>query len=108
MLGKRRTSSGPADIPNRLGLWHDRMPTILRIGRLRVMVYPNDHRPAHVHAIGAGQEAIFVLGCPHGPVALRGSFGFTTSELNRISAKLDGERKALCAAWRRIHDDHRG
>ncbi|WHZ20694.1 MAG: hypothetical protein OJF55_002843 [Rhodanobacteraceae bacterium] len=28
------------------------MPTILRLGGLRVVIYPNDHRPAHVHVIG--------------------------------------------------------
>lgn len=28
------------------------MPTVARIGSLRVMIYPNDHRPAHVHVIG--------------------------------------------------------
>jgi hypothetical protein len=27
------------------------MPTVLWIGNLRVVVYPNDHRPAHVHVI---------------------------------------------------------
>lgn len=27
---------------------------------LRVAIYPNDHRPAHVHVIGDG-EAVFVL-----------------------------------------------
>src|SRR3546814_10225859 len=25
------------------------MPTVLRIDGLRVVIYPNDHRPAHVH-----------------------------------------------------------
>ena len=27
------------------------MPTILRDGALRVVLYPNDHRPAHVHVM---------------------------------------------------------
>lgn len=42
------------------------MPTVARLGGLRVVIYPNDHRPAHVHVIGAGNEAIFVLNCPGG------------------------------------------
>ena len=37
------------------------MPTIDRIGKLRVVIYPNDHRPAHVHVIGPKREAIFML-----------------------------------------------
>ncbi|MGA3075882.1 MAG: DUF4160 domain-containing protein [Bryobacteraceae bacterium] len=32
------------------------------------MIYPNDHRPAHVHAMGRGCEAVFNLNCPAGPV----------------------------------------
>ena len=37
------------------------MPTILRTGSLRVVVYPNDHRPAHVHVMGDSDEAVFEL-----------------------------------------------
>jgi hypothetical protein len=40
------------------------MPTILRLDGLRVVVYPNDHRPAHVHVIGNGCEAVFYLKGP--------------------------------------------
>lgn len=47
------------------------MPTVLRLGALRVVIYPNDHRPAHVHVLGAGGEAVFVLNCPDGPPELR-------------------------------------
>jgi hypothetical protein len=25
------------------------MPTVMRFDGLRVLIYPNDHRPAHVH-----------------------------------------------------------
>ena len=28
------------------------MPTVLRLGGLRVVIYPNDHSPPHVHVIG--------------------------------------------------------
>lgn len=40
------------------------MPTILRIGGLRFVVYPNDHPPAHVHVIGPGWTVVVDL---HGP-----------------------------------------
>jgi hypothetical protein len=33
------------------------MPTILRVDGLRIVVYPNDHRPAHVQVIGGHGEA---------------------------------------------------
>ena len=42
------------------------MPTVLRIGGLRVAIFPSDHLPAHVHVIGAEGEAMFILHCPDG------------------------------------------
>jgi hypothetical protein len=46
------------------------VPTVLGLHELRVVIYPNDHRPAHVHVIGSDHEAVFRLGCPDGPVKL--------------------------------------
>jgi hypothetical protein len=51
------------------------VPTVLRIGGLRVTIYPNDHSPPHVHVIGATGEAVFLLNCPDGPPRLRESYG---------------------------------
>jgi hypothetical protein len=39
------------------------MPTLLREGSFRVVVYTNGHRPAHVHVQGGGGEAVFELHC---------------------------------------------
>jgi hypothetical protein len=80
------------------------MPTVARIGGLRVVVYPNDHRPAHVHVIGAGHEAVFNLNCPSGPPELRENYGFSIAELNAISAALAGDLGRLCTEWSRIHE----
>jgi len=74
------------------------VPTILRLSGLRV-VYPNDHRPAHVHVIGNGDEAIFELNCPDGPVSLRGNFGFAQHELTSIQKTLSEQVEQLCKAW---------
>lgn len=60
------------------------MPTILRFDGLRAVIYPNDHRPAHVHVIGADGEAVFVLHCPAGPPTLREIFGFNRQDVGRI------------------------
>ena len=81
------------------------MPTVLRIGGLRVVIYPGDHRPSHVHVLGAGTEAIFILHCPDGPPALRGSHGFITTDLNRIVSALAAHLAALCGEWERIYGD---
>ena len=84
------------------------MPTVLRIGGLRVVIWPNDHRPAHVHVkgAGAGGEAVFNLRCPGGPPVLRESYGFRLADLNRIEDALAAAITALCAEWRTIHGDH--
>jgi hypothetical protein len=79
------------------------MPTVLRLDGLRVVIYPNDHRPAHVHVIGTASEAVFVLHCPDGPPALRESFGFKRLELGRIKARLAESLAALCDEWSAIH-----
>ena len=82
------------------------MPTLMRIDGLRVAIFPNDHRPAHVHVQGPGTEAIFVLGCPDGPPVLRGSRGFTTAALNCIALALAAALTALCGEWEAIHGDY--
>jgi Domain of unknown function (DUF4160) len=79
------------------------VPTALRIGNLRVVIYPNDHRPAHVHVIGSEHEALFYLNCPEGPTGLRENFGFSSRDLFRIAAALDEHVAELCAAWKEIH-----
>jgi len=38
------------------------MPTVLRIGGLRFVIWPNDHDPAHVHVFSAEAEAKIELG----------------------------------------------
>ena len=79
------------------------MPTILRLGALRVVVYPNDHRPAHVHVIGNGREAVFRLNCPAGPIEPRENYGFPRREIATIAAGLASRLAVLCSEWERIH-----
>jgi hypothetical protein len=79
------------------------MPTVLRFRGFRVVVYPNDHRPAHVHVIGRGCEATFDLNCTAGAVALRENFGFAERELRQILEVLLEKVGELCEAWREIH-----
>jgi hypothetical protein len=33
------------------------MPTLKRFGNVRVVLWPNDHMPAHVHVFGPGYAA---------------------------------------------------
>ena len=79
------------------------MPTVLRLGGLRVVVYLNDHRPAHIHVMGKGHEAVFELNCPEGSVALRENYGFARREIAVIERALVRNLAVLLAAWERIH-----
>lgn len=82
------------------------MPTICRQQGYRVVIYPADHRPAHVHVFKDGCEAVFKLRCPSGPPELRESVGFSLKDLNRIQSALQDCIGQLCAAWRTIHGDY--
>jgi len=81
------------------------VPTVLKLEGLRVAIYPNDHRPAHVHVIGAGKEAVFVLNYPNGPVELRECFGFSGKALQEIARSLETNLERLCESWKTIHGD---
>ncbi len=70
---------------------------------LEFAIYPNDHRPAHVHVMGNGYEAVFSLHCPDGPVELRENFGFPAQELGPIRAALIADLAYLCNEWRKFH-----
>ncbi len=80
------------------------MPTVDRIDGLRVVIYPNDHRPAHVHVIGDGNEAVFNLNCPEGLPEVRENYGFSKSKLLRIKTVLSSRLPDLCAKWSMIHE----
>ncbi len=82
------------------------MPTVLRLDGLRVVIYPNDHRPAHVHVISAEGEAVFVLNCPDGPPELRERHGVSLQTVNRMQKALAPHLSVLCPKWREFHDDY--
>lgn len=80
------------------------MPTVLRFDGMRVVIYPNDHSPEHVHVIGADCEAVVELHCPEGPVELRESYRFTPRQLRRLAEQITESLSLLCDAWERIHE----
>jgi hypothetical protein len=79
------------------------VPSAARFRGFRVVIYPNDHRPAHVHVIGGGGEAVINLRCPDGPVGLREVYGLSRAAVARITGELQARLAELCAEWERIH-----
>lgn len=61
------------------------MVTVLRAQGLRVVIFTNDHPPAHVHVFGDGQAKIDLLG-PDGAPDLVCAEGMTRSEVRRAPA----------------------
>jgi hypothetical protein len=70
---------------------------------LRVVAYLNDHRPAHVHVIGRGHEAVFELNGPNGTLTIRENYGFSRREIAAIKGALLRNLAALLTARERIH-----
>ncbi len=88
------------------------MVTLLRHGKIRIVIYSEDHRPSHVHVVGADQAAVLLLNCndaplPHGPVAIRENHGFSARELRPVIEQAEANLALLCAEWSRIHGDYR-
>ena len=81
------------------------MQTVMRIGALRVVIFPNDHRPSHVHVVGAEGEAVYNLRCPDGPPELRENFGLKRSDVGGVKDALAAELSRLCAEWSAIQGD---
>ena len=83
------------------------MPTVLPIFKgWRVVIYPNDHLPPHVHVVGAEQHARFELLCDLGQVRLLSNINFTLSQLRLVEAYLAKHLVYLCNEWGRIHERH--
>jgi hypothetical protein len=79
------------------------MPTVLHLPGLRVVIYPNDHRPEHVHVIGGGYEVVVHLHCPNGPPELLENYGGSRRQVRHIVQGLADHLTHLCEEWERIH-----
>ena len=78
------------------------MVTVHRARGLRVVVFANDHLPAHVHVFGDGQAKINLLGSEGGP-ELVWAEGMTRSEVRRAMTLVTAEQELLLQRWKDIH-----
>lgn len=75
---------------------------MLRGGGFRVVIYLDDHEPAHVHVLGDG-EAKIDLGVVTGEPILLWSVGFSNADLRRAYRLVRDNRDLLIARWREFH-----
>ena len=79
------------------------MVTVLRAHGLRVVIYANDHRPAHVHVFGDGEAKIDLLGGRGGAPALVWADGMSRGEVRRAVRLVTEQHAFLLARWEDIH-----
>jgi hypothetical protein len=82
--------------------------TTLRVGEVRFRVYPQDHRPRHVHGfIGRGEVIVDLRA--DGTVALANRSDavnrVTRAEVRRVLAAAATAFERLAEAWEVMHDD---
>ena len=75
---------------------------MLRAHGLRVVIYANDHRPAHVHVFGDGEAKIDLLGADGTP-DLVWADGMTRGEVRRAMRIVVEQQAFLLARWEDIH-----
>ena len=78
------------------------MVTVLRAQGLRVVIYVNDHDPAHVHVFGDGEAKINLLSDGGSPVLIWAD-GMSRGEVRRALRIVTEEQAALLARWEEIH-----
>lgn len=72
------------------------MPTVLRVGRYRLVFFSNEGiEPPHIHIKADRNEAKFWLE----PVTLAANYGFRAHELNEIESIVRENQIPLLEAW---------
>ena len=75
------------------------MVTIYRAHGLRVIIFTDDHEPAHVHVFGDGQARINLVG-PDGVPALVKAEGMKANDLRRAVQMVRDQQGQFLAKWR--------
>jgi hypothetical protein len=76
--------------------------TVIRSSGFRIVIFVDDHEPAHVHVYGDGETKINLIG-PDGLPELIWAVGMKRSEVRRSMAIVLENRDALLARWKEIH-----
>ncbi len=79
------------------------MPTVMRIDGFRIVIWPDDHVPAHVHVYRAGGEVVIFLE----QVRIRERKGMSIRDSSLARDVVAAIRKTLLNQWRQWIDDQR-
>ena len=78
------------------------MVTVLKTNGLRVVIFSDDHDPAHVHVFGDGQAKINPRDTASGPELIWAE-GMTRTEARRAMRLVLEHQTLLLARWRDMH-----
>ncbi|WP_231638969.1 DUF4160 domain-containing protein [Sphingomonas profundi] len=78
------------------------MPTVLREGGLRVIIYTTDHAPPHVHVFGDGETKIGLGDGANASEVIR-RVDATIAESRRALRIVRGSHAYLMRCWTDLH-----
>jgi len=78
------------------------MVVVHRAHGFRIVIYTQDHKPAHVHVTGPGRAKINLLG-PDGRPEVVDVVGIKNSDMRRLLTEVTEHRDRLMREWERIH-----
>lgn len=78
------------------------MVTIYRAHGLRIVIFTDDHEPAHVHVFGDGHAKINLIGS-NGEPELIWAEGMKRNEVRRAVKVVSEQQAEFLARWRDIH-----
>ena len=78
------------------------MVTIFRAYGFKVVIFVDDHEPAHVHVFGDGQAKINLVGSDGRPELIWAE-GMKRSDVRGATAIVIEQQEAFLARWREIH-----
>lgn len=71
---------------------------------MRIVIFPNDHNPPHVHVLTPDGEAKIAIGSNHIKPVLIQNDGLSEKSLALALETIDLEWPLLHGKWREIHD----
>lgn len=78
------------------------MVTVHREAGFRVVIFTDDHEPAHVHVYGDGAANIILIGADGQP-KLVSADGMKRGDVRKAMRIVTGQRDFLMECWRKIH-----
>ncbi|CAN5382765.1 DUF4160 domain-containing protein [soil metagenome] len=78
------------------------MVTVYRAAGFSVVIFTNDHAPAHVHVFGDGEAKINLTG-PSGQPELVWAVSMTRADIRSAMVIVAEQRDHLLMRWNQIH-----